>query len=189
MCIRDRLASVDEIDRGCEERLGWQRANFPRVYCETEFSQMFYEDSVSSRGYVEDEVSSSSPLIFCNSKFVVPFAWNEVVPVCCDRCYYEKYVERERMIEVFKLNRGYEGLVKRLKCEGVNYMKYLPVVVDVDGYFDDTTVDDEHLPCEVMDIVDEYDDITYLGITNNIKRDWTKIINVDKVYELSLIHI
>ena len=60
------LASADEIVRECEERLGEQRANFPRVYCETEFSQMFYEDRVSSRGYVEDEVSSSSPLILCS---------------------------------------------------------------------------------------------------------------------------
>ena len=75
------------------------------------------------------------------------------------------------MIEMFKLNRGYEGLVKRLKFERVNYMKYLPVVVNGDDYFDDTTVDDEHLPCGVIDIVDEYDDITYMGITNNTKRD------------------
>ena len=95
MCIRDR----------CEERLGEQRADFPRVYSEIGFSQMFYEDKGSSRGYVEDEVSSSSPLIFCScpgkdrkcdSKFVVPFAWNEVVQGCCDRCYDEKYFERER---------------------------------------------------------------------------------------------
>ena len=59
------LASVDEIVRESEERLGGQRAEFPRVYGETEFSQMFYEDRVSTRGYVEDKVSSNSPLIFC----------------------------------------------------------------------------------------------------------------------------
>ena len=45
-------------------------------------------------------------------------------------------------------------------------------------------VDDDHLPCDVIDIVDEYDDITYLSLTNNIKVDWTKITNVDKVDEI-----
>ena len=33
-------------------------------------------------------------------------------------------------------------------------MKYLPVVVDTDDYFDDTTVDDEHIPYDVMNIVE-----------------------------------
>ena len=54
----------------------------------------------------------------------------------------------------------------------------------MDDYLDDTTVDDEQLPYDVNDIVDEYDDITYLSLTNNIKGDWTKITNVDKVYEI-----
>ena len=38
------LASMDE-----RERLGKQRADFPRVYCEMEFSQVLYEDKGSSR--------------------------------------------------------------------------------------------------------------------------------------------
>ena len=88
------------------------------------------------------------------------------------------------MIEVFKLSRSYKELIERLELEKIDDVKYLPVVVGVDDYFDDTTVDDEHLPCIVMDIVDEDDDITYLMLTKNTKRDWTKITNVDGFYEL-----
>ena len=102
--------------------------------------------------------------------------------------YDERYFERElyvdREIELFEISRSYKELIERLKLERVNYMRYFPVVVDIDDYFDDPTVNDEHLPCNVIDIVGEYDDITYLGITNNIKGDWTKITNVDKVYEI-----
>ena len=54
---------------------------------------------------------------------------------------------------------------------------------DIDDYFDNTTVDDKHLPCEVMDIVDEYDDITYMGITNDTKGEFT-MPNVDRNFEL-----
>ena len=88
MCIRD------SSERECEERLGGQRADFPQVVGETEFSQAVYEDRVSSRSYAEDKVSSSTPLNFCKpgkarkwySKFVVPFAGSEVGQWCCDRC-------------------------------------------------------------------------------------------------------
>ena len=89
----------------CDERLGGEKADFPQVYCEMEFSQVFYEGRVSSRSYVEDKVSSNSPLIFCGvlgrakkySKFVVPFAYSEVVQGGCDSCYDdERYLERER---------------------------------------------------------------------------------------------
>ena len=48
------------------------------------------------------------------------------------------------------INRGYEELVKGLKFERVNYMKDLPCAVNVDEYFDDTTVGNKHLPCDVM---------------------------------------
>ena len=48
---------------------------------------------------------------------------------------------------------------------------------------DDTVVDAKHLPY-VIDIVDEYDDITYLMLTKNTKRDWTKNTKVDGFYEL-----
>ena len=100
MCIRDS----NESERECAEILGVQRADFPQVYCEMEGSQVFYEDRVSSKSYVEDEVSSYGPLVFCdlpgkdrrgNKCFVVPFAWNEIVQGGC-----EKYCERERIIAV-----------------------------------------------------------------------------------------
>ena len=58
-------------------------------------------------------------------------------------------------------------------------MKNLLVVVNGDDYFDDTTVNDEHLPCDVIDIVDKYDDLTYLILTENTKGELT-ITNVDR---------
>ena len=60
------VASVDEMGRVCEERLGGQRADFPKVYCEMEGSHVFYEDEGSSRGYVGDMVSPKSPLSCCS---------------------------------------------------------------------------------------------------------------------------
>ena len=59
------VASVDEMRRVCEERLGGQRADFSQIYSETGFSPWWYEDKVSSGSCVEDKVSSISPLIFC----------------------------------------------------------------------------------------------------------------------------
>ena len=58
------LASINEIERECDERLGGQRADFPQVYSEMEFSQVLYEDRVSSRGCVGDMVSQNGPLVF-----------------------------------------------------------------------------------------------------------------------------
>ena len=98
------LEKVESSDgRVCEERLGGQRADFRRVYGETEFSQMFYEDIVSSRGY-RDEVSlSRSPFVYhevlgrakmCHDNIVLPFAWSDRDKMKC--CYDEKYFERER---------------------------------------------------------------------------------------------
>ena len=89
------LASADESVRECNENLDGQRANFPQVYSETEVSQMFNEDRVSSSSYVGDMVSQNGPFIFCDdlgsaktySKFVWPFAWNEIVQGGSDRCY------------------------------------------------------------------------------------------------------
>ena len=79
MCIRDSDSGdevlveieiineivVDEIERECDERLGWQRANFPCCLSGVKTPQVVYEDRVSSRGCVGDAVSPSSPLIFC----------------------------------------------------------------------------------------------------------------------------
>ena len=101
----------------------------------------------------------------------------------CDRVV-ELFTLREREINLYDVIRSYEELRERLKFEKIDDMKDLPCAVHVDDYFDDPTVDDEHLPCDVVDIVDEYDEMTYMGITNNIKGDWTKITNADKVYEI-----
>ena len=64
-------------------------------------------------------------------------------------------------------------------------MKDLPGAVNVDDYFEDTTVCDKLLPGDVINVVDEYDNeiITYMGITNNTKGELT-IPNVDRFYEL-----
>ena len=66
------------------------------------------------------------------------------------------------MIEMFTLSRSYKELRERLGVEKTDDIKYLPCVIDID----DSTVDDEHLPYDVIDIVEEYDDITYLSLTN-----------------------
>ena len=143
--ISDEIV-VDEIERECDERLGWQRAYFPYCLSGVKTPQVVYEDRDSSRGYVGDEVSPSGPLIFCGkpgkarmcySNFVVPFAWSEVVQGGCDRCYDERYFEREKEVEMFKLKRGYGELVEMLNSKRINKIKDLPcdavsVVIDDD---------------------------------------------------------
>ena len=69
---------------------------------------MFYEDKGSSKGYVGDMVSPKGPLSCCSdvcvsgkarkyfNDFMLPFAWNEIVQVGC-----EKYCERERIIVIY----------------------------------------------------------------------------------------
>ena len=111
---------------------------------------------------------------------VLPSAWSEKV-----RCGCVSDFERKKEVEMFKLKRGYGELVKTLNSKRINKIKDLPSAVNVDDYFDDTTVGDKHLPGVIIDVVDEYDDIiTYLRVTNNIKVDWTKITNIDKFYEI-----
>ena len=50
----------------------------------------------------------------------MPFAWSEVGQWCCDRCCDKSDYERERMIEVFKLNRSYKELIERLELEKID---------------------------------------------------------------------
>ena len=60
-------------------------------------------------------------------------------------------------------------------------MKYLPVKIESEDYFDDTCVNNNNLP---------YDEKITDPILNIITNgDWTEINNVDLVYDLSLIHI
>ncbi len=60
----------------------------------------------------------------------------------------------------------------------------LPCEIKIDDYFDDAVVEDKHLPYDVMNIVKEYDDKTYLILTKNTDGDRTKITNVDGLYEI-----
>ena len=51
----------------------------------------------------------------------------EVVQGGCDRCYDERYYERVRVIEWFKLKRGYTELVEMLDIERIDDdIEYLP---------------------------------------------------------------
>ena len=58
-------------------------------------------------------------------------------------------------------------LKERLELKKIDDMKCLPCEIDIDDYFDDTVVDDRHLPYDVMNIVKEYDGRTYLMLTKN----------------------
>ena len=68
--------------------------------------------------------------------------------------------------------------------EKIDNMKCLPCEIKIDDYFDDTVVEDKHLPYDVIDIVEEYDKITYLMLTNNTDGDGTKNTRVNGFYEL-----
>ena len=70
----------------------------------------------------------------------------------------------------FKLSRSYNELIERLELKKIDDIVDLPCEIKTDNYFDDTTVDDKHLPYDVMDIVEEYDKITYLVLTKNTDR-------------------
>ena len=114
---------------------------------------------------------------------VVPFAWYEIGQWGYDRCYDdERYLERElfrdREIEIFTLSRNYKELKERLELEKIDNMQCLPCEIDTDD-FDDTVVDNKHLPYDVIDIVKEYDDRT-----KNTDGDKTKNTRVNGFYEL-----
>ena len=73
--------------------------------------------------------------------------------------------ERNRVIELFRLGRDSEGLVKE-------YDEY--IVLD----------NDKHLPLGFLVVADNFDnDVTHLGITINTNGDWTKNTNSDMDYE------
>ena len=88
---------------------------------------------------------------------------------------------------IFKLNRSYEGLVKKLNNERIiTNNKDLPCVVVNDGYIG--IDDDKHLPVVRISILvtaDGYSDesINYLNVTENTNGDWTKHTNVDLGYD------
>ena len=100
--------------------------------------------------------------------------------------------ERERVIEIFKINRKYREFVERLGVERVdNYSEYLPCSeIEITIIVDGDNNDNNYLPREVMGVVvDNYDDcMTNMIMTDNTEVDRT-IPNRDMVYDLSLIHI
>ena len=79
--------------------------------------------------------------------------------------------------------RSYKELIEKLKLEKIDDMKCLPCEIKIDD-FDDTVIDDKHLPYDVMNIVEEYDDRTYLMLTKNTDGDWTKNTRVNGFCEL-----
>ena len=91
------------------------RDSFSGVQCEAEISQVVNEDKRSSLGHLGDNGSANGQIGFlCVSgtarwgynKVVLPSVWIENV-----RLDWESdNNERNRVIEIFKLNRGYKGL-------------------------------------------------------------------------------
>ena len=80
---------------------------------------------------------------------------------------------REREIEIFEVNTGYEMLVQVLDIER-GEKSDLHCEIDINDYFD-----------VVRNVVEEYDDkITYLMLTKNTDGNRTKITNVDGLYEI-----
>ena len=102
---------------------------------------------------------------------------------CCWESYYERYFKRERCfeserycerkreVEIFKISRDYEEFMGRLGVEMIynKYNKYLPwVEADIAAVGDD---------------VDKDDFVTYLIVTDYTKGDMT-ILDRDKLYEI-----
>ena len=123
----------------------------------------------------------------CFNNVVLPFAWNESV-----KWGWESDFKREGEIEMFRLNRGYEGLVERINIEiNDNYMvnnEDIPCGViraANDDYFDD--IENKHLPGDRIGVLVADDDyvemITYLTVKNHTKGDWT-INDVDRFYDI-----
>ena len=95
--------------------------------------------------------------------------------------------ERNRVIELFRLSRDYEGLVGGTNTERNDYIisnvELLCAVVN--DY--DINIVDEHLlvgRISVLVVADDGDnDVTHLGVTINTNGDWTKNTDVDLAYD------
>ena len=77
--------------------------------------------------------------------------------------------DSDRLVQVLDLERDEKS---NLHCKR-----------EIDGYFNNIFINDNNLP-DV--IVEEYnnDKITYMMLTKSTDGDWTKITNMDKVYEI-----
>ena len=105
---------------------------------------------------------------------VLPSAWNENVKWGCESDF-----ERQSEIEIFEVNSGYKGLIKKLNIERI-VKKDLPYgrnsTVANDGYIDDN--ENKYLPGDRISVLvtaDYYEDeiINYVITTNNTKGDLT----------------
>ena len=88
---------------------------------------------------------------------------------------------------MFEVSGSYEGLVKKLKFEGVDYMKNLPYVEMSIAVVDEFDIEDNtHLPGDetVVTAGESHDElITYLIVTKNNKGDLTKHTDADRFYD------
>ena len=93
--------------------------------------------------------SSNCSLIFCDDS--VPSVWDGRESVIWR--YGERYLERElcadREIELYQLKRNYKELIERLELKKIDDIVDLPCEIKMDDYFDDTVVDDRHLPYDL----------------------------------------
>ena len=98
-------------------------------------------------------------------------------------CYGERYVDKK--IELFRVSRGYDELIKRLDIERVSDNKYLPCEI-VSTAIDDI---DYLLYDKANTAVDNNNNEIVIDITisDQTKGNWT-ILDDNKLY-LSLIHI
>ena len=100
-------------------------------------------------------------------------------------CYDgERDLERElcvdREIELYKLKRDYNELKEMLGVIEINDMKYLPVKIESENYFDDTCLNNNNNLTYDEKMTDLILNITTDG-------DWTEINNVDLVYDKIII--
>ena len=99
----------------------------------------------------------------------------------------QDYEERDRVIELFRLSRDYEGLVGGINIERNDYIinnRDLPCAV-LDDY--NINNNDKYVPVgriSVLVVADICDNnVTYLGVTINTNGDWTKNNNADLAYD------
>ena len=146
------------------------------------------EEESSSIVFVkEDKRSSKGPLVFgvsgktrwCLNSFVVwPSVWSENGKLGWER----NYKERNRMIEVFSVKKGYREFIERIS--NINYLPYEVNSAEVNDEY--INIDDKHLPVgriSVLVVADNCDnDVTHLGLTINTNADLT-ILDVDMAYD------
>ena len=167
MCIRDRLKRV------CRESIIVKELHGLDFSLNGVFGGDLYvfrkDESAFDVDLGDKRSVNSCPWIFCapdrwcENKVVVPYAkiGRENVAWCDrERCSKsERYCERKREVEIFKICRNCEEFIERLGGErSENNSKYLPC--------NETEV--------VGDYVDNNNDlIKYLIMTNYTKGDWT----------------